>query len=153
MRPIWLALEIIVLRQAHHLIRVETKGQGFTDVTGQVGAWLASIGAREGLLTLFIRHTSASLAIQENADPDVLSDLMAALERTAPRSARYRHTVEGPDDMPAHIKTMLTSTSLGVPVIAGRAQLGTWQAIYLIEHRDRPHRREVLLHFVGMLAG
>jgi secondary thiamine-phosphate synthase enzyme len=141
-----------VLRQAHHLIRIETNGPGFTDVTRPVAAWLASIRAQDGLLTLFNRHTSASLTIQENADPDVLSDLMSALERAAPRAARYRHTTEGPDDMPAHIKVMLTSTSLGVPVLAGRAQLGTWQAIYLIEHRDRPHRREILLHFMGTLA-
>jgi secondary thiamine-phosphate synthase enzyme len=147
-----LALELLVLRQAHHLIRIETKGPGFTDVTRPVAAWLASIRAQDGLLTLFNRHTSASLTIQENADPDVLSDLMSALERAAPRSARYRHATEGPDDMPAHIKAMLTSTSLGVPVLAGRAQLGTWQAIYLIEHRDRPHRREILLHFMGTLA-
>jgi secondary thiamine-phosphate synthase enzyme len=138
-----------VLRQAHHLIRVETDGPGFIDITETATAWLASIRARDGLLTLFNRHTSASLTIQENADPDVLADLAAALEQTAPHSARYRHSVEGPDDMPAHIKAMLTSASLGVPVIAGRAQLGTWQAIYLIEHRDRPHRREILLHFVG----
>ena len=142
-------METLVLRQAHHLIRVETEGPGFTDITATVTAWLASIRAEEGLLTLFIRHTSASLTIQENADPDVLADLMAALERAAPRGARYRHSIEGPDDMPAHIKAMLTSASLGVPVIAGRAQLGTWQAIYLVEHRDRPHRREILLHFVG----
>lgn len=142
-----------MLRQAHHLIRVDTKGPGFIDVTAQVGAWLASIGAQDGLITLFIRHTSASLTVQENADPDVLSDLMTALERTAPRSGRYRHAVEGPDDMPAHIKTMLTSASLGVPVLGGRAQLGTWQAIYLIEHRDRPLRRQVLFHFVGTFAG
>ena len=138
-----------MLRQAHHLIRVETQGPGFTDVTAAVTAWLASIDAREGLLTLFIRHTSASLTIQENADPDVLADLMSALDRMAPRTARYRHSIEGPDDMPAHIKAMLTSASLGVPVIAGKAQLGTWQAIYLVEHRDRPHVREILLHFVG----
>jgi secondary thiamine-phosphate synthase enzyme len=101
---------------------------------------------------VFVRHTSASLTIQENADPDVLRDLMDALERAAPRSARYRHDTEGPDDMPAHIKGMLTAASLGVPVLRGQAQLGTWQAIYLIEHRDRPHRREVLLHYVGTLG-
>jgi secondary thiamine-phosphate synthase enzyme len=145
-------LELPVLRQAHHLISIETKGPGFTDVTARVGRWLASIQAQDGLLTLFNRHTSASLTIQENADPDVLGDLMAALERAAPRAARYRHTTEGSDDMPAHIKAMLTSASLGVPVLAGRAQLGTWQAIYLIEHRDRPHRRDILLHFVGTLG-
>jgi secondary thiamine-phosphate synthase enzyme len=145
-------MERFVLQQAHHLIRVETKGPGFTDVTARVGEWLESIGAADGLLTVFVRHTSASLTIQENADPDVLRDLMDALERVAPRSARYRHDTEGPDDMPAHIKGMLTATSLGVPVLRGQAQLGTWQAIYLIEHRDRPHRREVLLHYVGTLG-
>ena len=141
-----------MLQQAHHLIRVETKGPGFTDLTARIGEWLAAIGAGDGLLTVFTRHTSASLTIQENADPDVLRDLADALERTAPRAARYRHDMEGADDMPAHIKAMLTSASLGVPVRAGRAQLGTWQAVYLIEHRDRPHRREVLLHYVGALG-
>jgi secondary thiamine-phosphate synthase enzyme len=144
--------ELLVLQQAHHLIRVDTRGPGFTDLTARVAQWLASIGAADGLLTVFNRHTSASLTIQENADPDVLDDLMDALEGAAPRSSRYRHDTEGPDDMPAHIKAMLTSASVGVPVIGGRAQLGTWQAIYLIEHRDRPHRREILLHFVGTLA-
>ena len=141
-----------MLQQAHHLIGVETQGPGFTDVTARVAAWLSSIGARDGLLTVFTRHTSASLTIQENADPDVLRDLATVLDRLAPRGARYRHSMEGPDDMPAHIKAMLTSASLGVPVVKGRAQLGTWQAVYLIEHRDRPHRREVLLHFVGTLG-
>jgi secondary thiamine-phosphate synthase enzyme len=139
------------LHQAHHPIRVETNGPGFTDITARAAAWLASIGAGDGLLTLFNRHTSASLTIQENADPDVLRDLGDALERMAPRGGRYRHDTEGADDMPAHIKAMLTSASLGVPVLAGRLQLGTWQAIYLIEHRDRPHRREVLLHYIGTL--
>jgi secondary thiamine-phosphate synthase enzyme len=143
----------LVLQQAHHLLRIETNGPGFTDLTARVVEWLGSIGAADGLVTLFIRHTSASLTIQENADPDVLHDLMDALERAAPRSGGYRHDTEGPDDMPAHIKGMLTSASLGVPVIGGRAQLGTWQAIYLIEHRDRPHRREVVLHFVGTGEG
>jgi secondary thiamine-phosphate synthase enzyme len=138
-----------VLRQAHHRTLVETRGPGFTDITAPVAAWLKAIGAGDGLLTLFNRHTSASLTIQENADPDVLADLMDALERTAPRDRRYRHDIEGSDDMPAHIKAMLTGASLGVPVLAGKAQLGTWQAIYLIEHRDRPHAREVLLHYVG----
>jgi secondary thiamine-phosphate synthase enzyme len=140
-----------VLQQAHHLIRVETKGPGFTDLTQRIGAWLAAVGAADGLITVYTRHTSASLTIQENADPDVLRDLMDALERAAPRAGRYRHDAEGPDDMPAHIKTMLTSVSLGVPVLQGRALLGTWQAIYLIEHRDGPHAREVVLHFVGTL--
>ncbi len=141
-----------MLQQAHHLLGIETEGPGFTDVTARIAAWLASIGARDGLITVFTRHTSASLTIQENADPDVLRDLATVLDRLAPRTARYRHSLEGPDDMPAHIKAMLTSASLGVPVVNGMAQLGAWQAIYLIEHRDRPRRRELLLHFVGTLA-
>lgn len=138
-----------MLEQAHHCIVIETGRPGFTDVTAALAGWLESIGARDGLLTVFVRHTSASLTIQENADPDVLRDLAEALERTAPRNARYHHGIEGPDDMPAHIKSMLTSTTLGIPVVAGRAVLGTWQAVYLIEHRDRPHSREIALHYVG----
>jgi secondary thiamine-phosphate synthase enzyme len=137
------------MQQAQHTLVVETHGPGFTDLTQQVAAWLGSIAARDGLLTLFVRHTSASLTIQENADPDVLRDLAETLERLAPRAARYHHRLEGPDDMPAHIKSMLTATSLGVPVAAGKALLGTWQAIYLVEHRDRPRSREVVLHFIG----
>src|SRR5262245_61570033 len=136
------------LEQTQHILAVATRGPGFTDLTRQVAGWLASIGAQDGLLTLFVRHTSASLTIQENADPDVLRDLSEALERIAPRGARYHHSVEGPDDMPAHMRSMLTATSLGVPVAAGKCVLGTWQAIYLIEHRDRPHTREVVLHFI-----
>ena len=138
-----------MLQQASHRLSVDTHGPGFTDVTAKVTAWLKSARAEEGLLTVFIRHTSASLTIQENADPDVLRDLDEALERTAPRTARYHHSLEGPDDMPAHIKSMLTSTSLGIPVLSGSLVLGTWQAIYLIEHRDRPRSRELVLHFVG----
>ena len=137
--------------QAHRQIYVATRGPGFTDVTREAVAWLGSIGAQDGLLTLFVRHTSASLTIQENADPDVLRDLADALDALAPRDATYRHTVEGPDDMPGHIKSMLTAVSLGVPVIGGTAVLGTWQAIYLIEHRDAPHTREIVLHYVGTL--
>jgi secondary thiamine-phosphate synthase enzyme len=141
-----------LLQQAHHCLAVETRGPGFTDVTRRVAEWLQSIGAGDGLLTLFLRHTSASLTIQENADPDVLHDLSDALERAAPRAGRYRHRIEGPDDMPAHIKAMLTDVSLGVPVRRGKAALGTWQAIYLVEHRDSPHRRELVLHFIGTLS-
>jgi secondary thiamine-phosphate synthase enzyme len=100
-----------------------------------------------------VRHTSASLTIQENADPDVLGDLADTLDRLAPRGTRYAHAIEGPDDMPAHIRSMLTATSLGVPVAAGRMVLGTWQALYLIEHRDAPHTREVVLHFLGTRQG
>jgi secondary thiamine-phosphate synthase enzyme len=141
-----------VLEQAQHGISIETRGPGFTDVTARLSDWLRSISARDGLLTLFIRHTSASLTIQENADPDVLRDLEDALQRAAPRGARYRHGIEGPDDMPAHIKSMLTSTSIAIPVAGGRPVLGTWQAVYLIEHRDAPHTREIVLHYVGTLA-
>jgi secondary thiamine-phosphate synthase enzyme len=137
------------VRQAQHRLTIETRGRGFTDITRSVADWLASVAAADGLVTLFIRHTSASLTIQENADPDVLLDLLDALEGFAPRDAGYAHDIEGPDDMPAHITSMLTSTSLSVPVGAGRMLLGTWQALYLIEHRDRPHTREVVLHYVG----
>jgi secondary thiamine-phosphate synthase enzyme len=141
-----------VLEQDQHTLVIETRSPGFTDLTTEVERWLRTIGARDGLLTLFVRHTSASLTIQENADPDVLRDLGEALARLAPRDRRYHHSIEGPDDMPAHIKSMLTSTSLGVPVATGRTVLGTWQAIYLVEHRDSPHTREVVLHFVGTRA-
>jgi secondary thiamine-phosphate synthase enzyme len=141
-----------MLEQAHQRIAVATSGPGFTDVTREIAQWLASIRAADGLITLFIRHTSASLTIQENADPDVLRDLADALGRFAPRTHSYRHDTEGPDDMPAHIRSMLTATSLSVPVVGGRAVLGTWQAIYLIEHRDRPHDREIALHYLGTFA-
>jgi secondary thiamine-phosphate synthase enzyme len=137
------------VRQSQHRLTIDTRGRAFIDITARVAGWLASIKPGEGLITLFIRHTSASLTIQENADPDVLRDLLDALEGFAPRNAGYRHDIEGPDDMPAHITSMLTSTSLSVPVSAGRMLLGTWQALYLIEHRDAPHSREVVLHYVG----
>ena len=140
-----------MIEQAHHRISIATRGPGFTDITREAAAWLASIGAQDGLLTLLVRHTSASLTIQENADPDVLRDLADALEAMAPRGAPYRHDAEGPDDMPGHIKSMLTAASLGVPVVGGAAVLGTWQAIYLIEHRDAPHTREIALHYLGTL--
>jgi secondary thiamine-phosphate synthase enzyme len=137
------------LSQAFHTLNIDTSGSGLTMVTEQVRAWLCDIAATDGLLTAFIRHTSASLLIQENADPDVHVDLMQALERLAPRNVAYVHDTEGPDDMPAHIKAALTATSLSVPVRAGRMVLGTWQGIYVVEHRDRPHRREVALHYLG----
>ena len=130
-------------------LTVSTHGIGFVDITAEVAAFLAEAGAREGAVTVFIRHTSASLTIQENADPAVLDDLVTALRRAAPENAGWTHDAEGPDDMPAHVKTMLTSTSLQVPVQHGRLLLGTWQAIYLIEHRSKPHRREVVLQFIG----
>jgi len=135
--------------QAHHSIIVPTRGPGFTEITANVHDWLSEIGAADGLLTLFIAHTSASLTIQENADPDVRADLKTALEQIAPEDRSYRHSTEGPDDMPAHIKAMLTSVSLSIPVLEGNSALGTWQGIYLIEHRANPHDRKLELHFIG----
>ncbi len=135
--------------QANHSIFMETSGPGFADVTRDILEWLESVGPGGGLLTVFVSHTSASLTIQENADPDVLRDLADALNRIAPQDHPYRHSTEGPDDMPAHIKSMLTATSLGIPVEDGKAVLGTWQGIYLIEHRSRPHRRRIALHYIG----
>ena len=138
-----------IFAQANHTLRVRTTGPGFTEITREVCAWLDEIGAGEGLLTLFIAHTSASLTIQENADVDVRLDLRDALNGLAPPGPHYRHGSEGPDDMPAHIKAMLTSVSLSIPVIEGRTALGTWQGIYVIEHRERSHDRKVELHFIG----
>jgi secondary thiamine-phosphate synthase enzyme len=131
------------------LVTVQTSGPGFVDLTSEVARFVGEAGASEGAVTLFIRHTSASLTIQENADPTVLVDLTTALARLAPENAGWRHDTEGPDDMPAHIKTMLTASSLHIPVLKDELALGTWQAIYLIEHRSRPHRREVVLQFAG----
>jgi secondary thiamine-phosphate synthase enzyme len=130
-------------------LAIQTSGRGFTDLTAEIAKFVKDAGANEGAVTLFIRHTSASLSIQENADPSVLDDLMTALDRLAPEDAGWSHDTEGPDDMPAHIKTMLTATSLQIPVLKSELALGTWQAIYLIEHRVRPHRREIVLQFVG----
>ena len=138
------------MRQEQHRLSFQTRGQGLLDVTAEVAAWLDSQPVRDGLLTLFLRHTSASLTIQENADPDVLFDLEAFFKRLVPEDARlYRHGTEGPDDMPAHIKAALTQTQLAIPVAEGRLLLGTWQGIYLFEHRARPHRREIILHLIG----
>ena len=131
------------------LLTVQTSGRGFFDLTAEVVKFAREAGAKEGAVTLFIRHTSASLTIQENADPTVLTDLTTALDRLAPEDAGWRHDTEGPDDMPAHVKTMLTATSLHIPVLGSELALGTWQAIYLIEHRARAHRREIVLQFVG----
>lgn len=130
-------------------ISVSTAGQGCYETTHAVAGWLAGEQLHNGLLTVFIRHTSASLTIQENADSDVQHDLTGALDRLAPQSTAYHHSNEGPDDMPAHIKSSLTSTSLTIPVMAGRMALGTWQGIFLLEHRDRPHTRKLVLHFMG----
>jgi secondary thiamine-phosphate synthase enzyme len=121
----------------------------FTDITDEVQNFVAGTGVKSGLLTLFIQHTSASLLIQENADPDVLKDLDDAFARLAPRNANYRHRTEGPDDMPSHIRAALTQTSLSIPIANGAPVLGTWQAIYLFEHRDAPHHRTVVMHVIG----
>jgi secondary thiamine-phosphate synthase enzyme len=128
---------------------VETRGQGFTEITHEAARFLTQAEAKHGSLLIFMRHTSASLVIQENADPDVRTDLVSALDRLAPADAHWVHHVEGPDDMPAHVKTMLTGVSLHVPVIAGALALGVWQGIYIAEHRARPHRREIVLQFIG----
>jgi secondary thiamine-phosphate synthase enzyme len=130
-------------------LTVQTAGRGFVDLTADIAQFVDDARAVEGQVTVFIRHTSASLTIQENADPTVLKDLTTALDRLAPENAGWSHDTEGPDDMPAHVKTMLTATSLQIPVAKSRLMLGTWQAIYLIEHRLRPHRREIVVQFVG----
>lgn len=130
-------------------LAVETPGDCFVDITEEAARFVTDAGAGDGILFLYLRHTSASLVIQENADPDVQTDLQTALRRLAPDDAGWIHDAEGPDDMPAHVKTMLTGVSLHVPVRQGSLGLGTWQGIYLIEHRTRPHRREVMLQFVG----
>ena len=138
-----------VERQVLGRLVVQTRGPGFTEFTEAAAAFVRESGLRAGLLTVFCRHTSASVAVQENADPDVRTDLLAALDRLAPRDRAYVHHAEGPDDMPAHIRAMLTGAGLAVPVVDGRLALGTWQGLYLAEHRDRPHRREIVLHLAG----
>ncbi len=131
------------------VLSVDTPGAGFVDVTREVAHFVAQIKARDGMVLLFLRHTSASIVIQENADPDVRRDLLTALDRVAPADASWVHDVEGADDMPAHVKSMLNGISLHVPVLGGALALGTWQGIYVAEHRERPHRRDVILQFVG----
>ena len=128
---------------------VETRGEGFAEITRDVADFLLEVDAAEGVLLAYIRHTSASLVIQENADPDVQTDLVTALDRLAPFNAGWVHDTEGPDDMPAHVKSMINGVSVHVPVAGGKLALGTWQGIYVAEHRTRPHRREVLLSFIG----
>jgi secondary thiamine-phosphate synthase enzyme len=138
------------MRQATHTLSVATSGRGLIEITAEVSRWLAAQRVTTGLLTLFCRHTSASLLIQENADPDVRRDLEAYFERIAPEDpGRYVHDAEGPDDMPSHLRTALTQTQLGIPVAGGRMVLGTWQGLYVFEHRRAPHRREVVLHVIG----
>jgi secondary thiamine-phosphate synthase enzyme len=131
------------------MIGIETRGRGFIEITGEARRFIGEAGAGQGTLLLHLRHTSASLVIQENADPDVRTDLAAALDRLAPAEAGWVHDVEGPDDMPAHVKTMLTGVSLQIPVLEGALALGAWQGIYLAEHRAQPHRREIVLQFIG----
>ena len=128
---------------------IDTRGQGFTEITHEVARFITEAKAKDGALLLFMRHTSASLVIQENADPDVQADLVTALDRIAPADAGWVHDTEGPDDMPAHVKAMLNGVSVQVPVTDGKLALGTWQGLYLAEHRTRPHRREVVLQFIG----
>jgi secondary thiamine-phosphate synthase enzyme len=138
------------MRQHQARITVEARGRGLVEITGQVADVVRGTGIRQGLLTLFVRHTSASLLIQENADPDVQGDLERFFARLAPDGdALFRHRSEGPDDMPAHVRAALTATQLSIPVDAGGLTLGTWQGIYLWEHRTRGYRREIVLHLVG----
>jgi len=142
-------VEVALQLIASATLRVDTPGAGFTDITGHAVGFIDQISAGEGVLLIYLRHTSASLAIQENADPDVQSDLIAALDRLAPEDAPWIHDVEGPDDMPAHVKAMLNGVSLHVPVTGGKLALGTWQGIYLWEHRRAPHTRNVVVTVVG----
>ncbi|MBC8268103.1 MAG: YjbQ family protein [Rhodospirillaceae bacterium] len=138
------------MKQAQHTLAITTKGQGLYEFTDQVVNWVSGQGIAAGLLTVFCSHTSASLTIQENADSDVQRDLLTFFANLAPEdSALYRHTMEGPDDMPAHIKSALSDVSLSIPVQEGRPTLGTWQGIYLFEHRTRPHNRTVILQLMG----
>jgi secondary thiamine-phosphate synthase enzyme len=138
------------MRQSLHRLTIETRGKGLVPITKPILAWVAEQGIETGLLTLWCRHTSASLTVQENADPTVREDIARFFERIVPEErGRYVHDDEGPDDMPAHLRAMLTDTQLTIPVDAGRPVLGTWQGIYLFEHRRAPHRREIVLHLLG----
>ena len=139
------------MRQVTHTFVTQTPGPGLHDITSAIRKWCLEQDVEEGLLTLFIRHTSASLTIQENADPDVLEDLDDFFRRLVPEGGPYRHSAEGPDDMPAHIKAALTSTQLSIPIVDGRLALGTWQGIYMFEHRTEPHRRQVTAHLLADL--
>jgi secondary thiamine-phosphate synthase enzyme len=130
-------------------LRVDTPGAGFTEITANAASFIKQLSASEGALLVYLRHTSASLVIQENADADVQADLISALDRLAPEDAPWIHDVEGPDDMPAHVKAMLNGVSLHVPVIKGKLALGTWQGIYLVEHRRKAHSREIVFQFIG----
>jgi secondary thiamine-phosphate synthase enzyme len=142
-------VEVVPQLIASASLHVDTPGAGFTDITADAGGFIEKIAAGEGVLLVYLRHTSASLTIQENADPDVQLDLIAALDRLAPESAPWVHDVEGPDDMPAHVKAMVNGVSLHIPVVRAKLGLGTWQGIYLVEHRRKPHSREVIFQFIG----
>lgn len=143
------------MRQATHRLALSTRGKGLAEITRPVWSWVADQGMESGLLTLWCAHTSASLAVTENASPEVLEDIAAAFERLVPEDRgqpggpRYIHSLEGPDDMPSHIRTLLTGPQLTLPLVEGRLALGTWQGIFLFEHRSRPHRREIVLHLIG----
>lgn len=138
------------MKQAQGTLGFDTEGQGLTEITGDIARWVAEQGMDTGLLSVYCRHTSASLVIQENADPDVMRDLEAFFKRLVAEDPKlYRHTAEGADDMPAHIRSALTQTTLTIPVAGGRMALGTWQGIYLFEHRRRPHKRELVVHLMG----
>ena len=139
-----------VMRQAQAVLRIATRGPGLYEFTGEAARFVAESGIGEGLLTLYCRHTSASLTIQENADPDVMRDLAEFFRRLVREGEPwYRHVMEGPDDMPAHIRSALTDVSLSIPVSDGRPVLGTWQGVFLFEHRHRPHERQVVAHLIG----
>ena len=137
------------MKQAHHALAVPTRGPGLYEFTAALEDFVRGSGIVDGLVTCFIRHTSASLLIQENADPDVCKDLQDFFAWLAKSGPRFRHTAEGPDDMPSHIRSALTQTSIGIPLHKGRLALGTWQGLYVFEHRDAPHRREVVVHVMG----
>jgi secondary thiamine-phosphate synthase enzyme len=139
------------MKQVQEMLSIETFGQGLTEITREIDNWVQRNDIFTGLLTIYIRHTSASLVVQENADPSVVKDLEAFFKKIAPEdTALYNHTAEGPDDMPAHIKGSLTETSISIPVDDNCMVLGTWQGIFLFEHRTRPHVREVVLHMIGV---
>ena len=137
------------MKQAATTLTIRTAGRGFTEITGELARFVAASGIADGLLSLLCRHTSASLLIQENAAPAVRADLAAWFDRLAPEGAPYAHDDEGPDDMPAHLRTALTGVTLAIPVMGGRMRLGTWQGVYLAEHRTAQHRREVAVHLIG----
>lgn len=146
---LWLVSAEVRLKQSAHTLEISTRGKGLYECTSAISQWVAQQEVKTGLLTLFCRHTSASLLVQENADPTVRFDLTAYFDRLAPENGPYEHDSEGPDDMPAHLKTALTQVQLSIPLVNGKLALGTWQGIYVFEHRARPHRREVVLHLIG----